>query len=316
VDTAARQYVETRLAGAGVALEPAVVTNHPGAFDTATVVLRATDGPSGVVQLRVDGGEREWEVTGAFVDGIALDAATYAQGQAHVQGANRSGLPARLVRRSLDGTTIDEQPLDGEVFDLSIPTTESVLLSIVLERDTAVAGFAEVRVDVPVAEAIWPAQPTDEDPEALATRFATEELTSRAQLDATSIRDDGATITFKLFGPDLSEWSGVIVELEPIDGHWFVTQAYSRDITVTAEADPAGSELTYTISSPDSTVAYVAARPPGSGPADALDGTSPVAMEDGETFGTVSLSSPPQVLIVLARSSEVGDRYWLQRITA
>jgi glyoxalase family protein len=53
-----------------VALEPAVVTNHPGAFDTATVVLRATDGPSGVVQLRVDGGEREWEARGSKRGGL------------------------------------------------------------------------------------------------------------------------------------------------------------------------------------------------------------------------------------------------------
>jgi hypothetical protein len=39
--------------------------------------------------------------------------ATFADGQARMYGVNRSGATARFVRRSLDGTVIDERTLES-----------------------------------------------------------------------------------------------------------------------------------------------------------------------------------------------------------
>jgi hypothetical protein len=280
--------------------------------------VKTADGPAGVIHLRVDGGEREWEVVGAFLDDVEVQGATFADGQARVHGVNRSGLPARLVRRNVDGTVIDEQPLVTDAFDVSTPTRAPILVTIVLDRAPNVpVGFAEVRIDAPQVDAIWPGQPTDEAPEAVAKRFAAEELGPRAEVDSTSIRPDAATITFRLFGPDGTEWSGVIVELKALEGHWFVTNAYSRDITVTLTVDAATRQLTYSISSLDAEQVWVDTAPPGSGLTAGLDGVNPVTLADGTASGTIAIEAPaPQVLVVLARSAKRGDTFWLQRITA
>jgi hypothetical protein len=48
-----------------------------------------------------------------------------------------------------------------------------------------------------------------------------------------------------------------------------------------------------------------------------LDRVSPVTLTDGSASGTVAVAEPaPRVLVVLARSTERGDAFWLQPITA
>ena len=174
-----------------------------------------------------------------------------------------------------------------------------------------------MRIDAPQVDAIWPGQPTDEPPEEVAKRFASAELGPRAEVDSTSIRPDAATITFRLFGPDRTEWSGVIVEMKALDGHWFVTNAYSRDITVTFTVDAATKQLSYMISSLGAEEAWVGAAPPGCGLTARLDGVIPVTLTDGSASGTIDLTEPAaRVLVVLARSTERGDAFWLQRIPA
>jgi hypothetical protein len=321
VDAAAAQYAESRIgrpATVGITVEPAVVTNHPGGFDTAAAAVRTASGLAAVIHLRIDGGEREWEVVGAFIDGVEVQGATFADGQARVRGVNRSGLPARLIQRHIDGTVIDEQPLTTAAFDVSTPTRVPILVAVVLDREpNAPVGFAEVRIDAPQVDAIWPGEATDESPEEAAKRFATEELSPTAQIDSTSVRPDAATFTFRLFGPDGTEWSGVIVELKALDGHWFVTSAYSRDITVSFTVDVTTKQVSYTVSSLDAEEVWVEAPPPGSGLTAALDRVSPVTPTGSTASGTVLVEGPaPRVLVVRARSAERGDAFWLQRITA
>jgi hypothetical protein len=121
VDQAATRYLESRSKGLSTSLlklAPAEVKHNPGAFDTATALLSTAGGDgalvaTGVVHLRVDGGDREWEVVGAFANDVDVQGATFADGQARVYGVNHSGATARFVRRRLDGTVIDERTLES-----------------------------------------------------------------------------------------------------------------------------------------------------------------------------------------------------------